>query len=629
MRKPSVHLLCCSRAIYEEITDRLIDFSRAPYHKINLVIHIYAPDPRDPGQIILLWQKVQYLVDILGNATAGCASLVIRLRAHKGCDWQAGGRVVESIPYPNSRRPDHSVVFGPFCRVSNVGSLRVISDSRSLDRVADWGFVNYGREFILNNGYQNYNDGPLSRDRQYRDLTRNFDDIETSWIRDTNFFFEMRLDDLPGDTATMLRLDRAAHWSLGPWLSNARVRCWILDVRQCPNSVRLYDPGPRRFTRRDLSIWQTYKLSRYKSHLWSWSEWRMSADEGSLIRAAQGRHPSPDGLGAREDHLLSSLFAWWGPEEYSWLLVKESNDVSLDPVEQVKRHQFLLELGDYLGRVWNCLVKASKAKRTEITSRVVKLPDKLTEESRDSSKGDKPKANALDGCVRYLQDKGFDIDFDMAKIAILGIEEVAKKLAAMEKEIAHANTRLPQILPKASSRTKERGSGFLPSTAPPRSLSNSVLVRGLTISCPNPIFASSPKAHVATINERFPLTSLPVPGQTRTRHSVSDPIHYVPQKRRASESPDSDGHRHGKTIVSLFPTAALGNVVDACQFQELYSDLGDTFDKNRKIHRTLSIARGLTLMAGREWWISGRRGSSRLTLGLSACEAQIPTRANI
>ncbi|RAL00706.1 uncharacterized protein BO80DRAFT_95886 [Aspergillus ibericus CBS 121593] len=221
MKDSSIAILHTSRAIYEEISDRLNDtlsfhlsplfdtpwievyckrlrgrwsipnhspacqqrFARAPYHKMHLVIHLYAPDPRDPGQIVLLWQKAQYLVDMLESATI--ASVVICLREHKGCDWQEGGHPLESIPYPTHSHPDHHIVFLPFCRLSNVLTFRVVPDTRRMDRVTDWSLINYGRDFILNNVYQNYNDGLLSQDRQYRDIVRTFDDVDAR-IRDTD-----------------------------------------------------------------------------------------------------------------------------------------------------------------------------------------------------------------------------------------------------------------------------------------------------------------------------------------------------------------------------------------------------------------------------------------------------------
>ncbi|GKZ27478.1 hypothetical protein AbraIFM66951_001296 [Aspergillus brasiliensis] len=316
LRNSSLDILRCSRAIYGEITDRLYDtvdihltplfndpwieihckrlrcrrtipnhsyhvqrrFSRAPYYKMNLVVHIYAPDPRDPGQIALLWQKTQYLMDILEDATV--ASLVIRLRKHESWDWQEGGHVVESIPYPNNSRPDHHIVFLPFCRLSNVGAFSVLPDTRRMDRVTDWGLTNYGRDFILNNGYRNYNDGPLSQDRQYRDIVREFDNID-ALIRDTDFFLETRLDSLPGHTAAMLRLDRAAHWPLGARFDfSSRLRRNLLDIRQYPGLVALHDPGLKQHCLRMWAIYDLRMIPYPRKNIRSCEEWFSQLTEG-------------------------------------------------------------------------------------------------------------------------------------------------------------------------------------------------------------------------------------------------------------------------------------------------------------------------------------------------------------
>ncbi|PWY96166.1 hypothetical protein BO94DRAFT_591721 [Aspergillus sclerotioniger CBS 115572] len=317
MKNTPLSIFSSSRAIYKEITDRLYDtlnihltpslkdpwievhcqrmrlhwsihdycldcqhrFARVPYHKVNLVVHIYAPDPRDPGQIVLLWQKTDYLVGLLQNATI--ASLVVRLREDQGHDWQEGGHVVESIPYPNGTRPDHHIVFLPFCCLSNVRELHIVPDTRRMDRVTDWGLVNYGRDFILNNGYRNYNDGPLSQDREYRDIVREFDDID-ALVRDTNFFLETRLNDLPGHTAAMLRLARAAHWPPEKMGNTSRVKRCLLDIRQYPRSVALHDPGLKSESFRVEGLTDLYRLSGYRSLRWSWREWCKRYPQGLL-----------------------------------------------------------------------------------------------------------------------------------------------------------------------------------------------------------------------------------------------------------------------------------------------------------------------------------------------------------
>ncbi|GLA74310.1 hypothetical protein AtubIFM55763_005549 [Aspergillus tubingensis] len=316
IKNSPLKILRCSRAIYREITDRLYDtlnihltpvfndpwieihckrlrlrwtipnhswtaqhrFLCIPYYKVNLVIHIHAPDPRDPGQIALLWQKAQYLVDILRNAIV--ASIVIRLRKHQGRDWQEEGHVLESIPYPDKSRPDHHIIFLPFCRLCNVGDFRVLPDTRRMDRVTDWGLINYGRDFILNNGYRNYNDGPLSQDWQNRDIVRDFDNID-ALIRDTDFFLETRLDTLHGNTAAMLRLDRAAHWPLAVPVSwSPRLERSLLDIRQYPGSVNLHDPGLNSHNLRMCAFYNIYEITYDILARDSWEGWLSCYPEG-------------------------------------------------------------------------------------------------------------------------------------------------------------------------------------------------------------------------------------------------------------------------------------------------------------------------------------------------------------
>ncbi|GKZ99124.1 hypothetical protein AnigIFM60653_003327 [Aspergillus niger] len=140
-----------------------------------------------------------------------------------------------------------------------------------------------------------------------------------------------------------------------------------------------------------------------------------------------------------------------------WLLLADPNDISLDPTEQLKRQDFLLEYGHYAGRVWDCLVKASVALRLQIMLSVVQFRDKLTqEESNDSSSG---------RCVEYLREQGLDIDLDMAKLAILvyskrdllcraRIGDVSVLTsAALRREIEQANNYLLEVLSRDQSRS--------------------------------------------------------------------------------------------------------------------------------------------------------------------------------
>ncbi|PYH30083.1 uncharacterized protein BO87DRAFT_400755 [Aspergillus neoniger CBS 115656] len=787
-KKTPLTILRCSRAIHGEITKRLYDtlnihltpvfndpwievrckrlrlrwtipnhswiaqarFSWIPYHKVNLVIHIYAPDPRNPGQIALLWQKVQYLVYILQNRAV--ASIVIRLREHQGRDWQEEGHVVESIPYPNKCRPDHHIVFLPFCRLISVGSFRVLPDTRRMDRVTDWGLINYGRDFILNNGYRNYNDGPLSQDRQYRDIVRDFDNID-GLIRDTDFFLETRLDTMRGNTAAMLRLDRVAHWPLAitvdsssrlessvnlhdPGLSSHSLRMcafynmdsweeWLSwfpegldphgqdsidtqtqmimdnpernDIWDSERADREYETNIENYLERN---WNGSPAWRYPSFEKDWCtdcrrigyrtgcdqdcelmdgpyygkywdidkvfaadftdsdiyQWdgldcsfegscrqasidldygvqpnysqdnsqidaklilrfnllstdmpaspQMSADEGSLTGAAQGMLPPSSDNGALGGHLPSSFNPWWGPEWLTWLLVEEPNDIAVDPVERWKRLLFLLEYGDYAARVWNFLLRASRALRFPIHKSVIRLIDEI----RDAS-----------------LDQGLDIDLEMAKLAILvyskrnltchaRIGEISNS-APLRREIERAKSRLREVLPSEQFRNYsawQRILAFYGSTQDyphfrDGAVSDTVLPEpdrrhqpdnAKRLAFEKRVFDDRLDATFQTINERIPVTFRPVPGQTRTKHSVSDPLPYAPRKRRAIGSPDSEERTDGKPAALPFPTVAFGNVEDACIYQEIYRDLEYVFGKDRTSgRRALEEARKVVRQA--------------------------------
>ncbi|KAI3001506.1 hypothetical protein CBS147482_6831 [Aspergillus niger] len=291
----------------------------------------------------------------------------------------------------------------------------------------------------------------------------------------------------------------------------------------------------------------------------------MSADDGSLTGAAQAPLPPDDG--AHGGHPPSSVYSWWGPDESSWLLLADPNDISLDPTEQLKRQDFLLEYGHYAGRVWDCLVKASVALRLQITLSVVQFRDKLTQESNDSSSGRQYWIRLLERCVEFLREQGLDIDLDMAKLAILvyskrdllcraRIGDVpASTSAAMRREIEQANNHLPEVLSRDQSRsysTRQRIRAFYGS---PQDMKYSRLGAESALVLPEPdcrhlprdaqrrafqnrVFADRVDAAFQTINERISVTFRPIRCQTRTKRSVSDPLEYVPRKRRALGSLD-------------------------------------------------------------------------------------------
>ncbi|GKZ39814.1 hypothetical protein AbraIFM66950_001272 [Aspergillus brasiliensis] len=325
----------------------------------------------------------------------------------------------------------------------------------------------------------------------------------------------------------------------------------------------------------------------------------MSADDGSLTGAAQAPLP-PDNV-ALGGHPPSSVYSWWGPDESSWLLLADPNDISLDPTEQLKRQDFLLEYGHYAGRVWDCLVKASVALRLQITLNVVQFRDKLTQESNDSSSGRQYWIRLLERCIEYLREQGLDIDLDMAKLAILvyskrdllcraRIGDVpVSTSAALRREIEQANNRLPEVLPRDQSRsysTRQRIRAFYGSSQDMKPFrlgaeSAPVLPEPDCRHLPrdaqrrafqNRVFADRVDAIFQTINERIPVTFRPIRCQTRTKRSV-------PMDRWTEERTD------GKPADAPSSAVAFGNVEDACMYQDMCRDLDYTHGKNRGMGR--------------------------------------------
>ncbi|GLA31622.1 hypothetical protein AnigIFM63326_010301 [Aspergillus niger] len=329
----------------------------------------------------------------------------------------------------------------------------------------------------------------------------------------------------------------------------------------------------------------------------------MSADDGSLTGAAQAPLPPDDG--AHGGHHPSSVYSWWGPDESSWLLLADPNDISLDPTEQLKRQDFLLEYGHYAGRVWDCLVKASVALRLQITLSVVQFRDKLTQESNDSSSGRQYWIRLLERCVEFLREQGLDIDLDMAKLAILvyskrdllcraRIGDVpASTSAALRREIEQANNHLPEVLSRDQSRsysTRQRIRAFYGS---PQDMKYSRLGAESALVLPEPdcrhlprdaqrrafqnrVFADRVDAAFQTINERISVTFRPILCRIRSNTFLGK---GVPLDRWTEERID------GKPADAPSSTVAFGNVEDACIYQDMCRDLDYTLGKNRGMGR--------------------------------------------
>ncbi|KAF9887310.1 hypothetical protein FE257_010305 [Aspergillus nanangensis] len=194
-------------------------FWKLLYNRSKLIVDILAPQPKDPAQIILLWKKVHDLVTILNRAKYDRSHIVVRLKQHQGQDWQNGKTPVQNIKYPGDPHPNHLIVFLPLCRLIRVRKMEFHLISTDVDRFATH------RGFI-----------------RYVNITRIFDNID-GMVTDIDFFFECKLDVLPGRTAAMLRLDRFANWfTTRDAETSPYQRQLLLTAWEYPNIVATHDP---------------------------------------------------------------------------------------------------------------------------------------------------------------------------------------------------------------------------------------------------------------------------------------------------------------------------------------------------------------------------------------------------
>jgi hypothetical protein len=173
-------------------------FQGFPFHKSDLVIVIYAPNLDDPDQLVLLWQKIDVLIQVIGESTSFFKSLTIRLLKSPPTDWLRNGdrQANESIKYPDNFYPDHNVVIIPFCRLQSVQELLVVDGSEQ-DNAMDRTIIDYAMTFISKNGSMSSGKPKAIIEGEYAAIDRYFANIDC-WVTDMAFFLDTELDTLPG-----------------------------------------------------------------------------------------------------------------------------------------------------------------------------------------------------------------------------------------------------------------------------------------------------------------------------------------------------------------------------------------------------------------------------------------------
>jgi hypothetical protein len=180
-------------------------FSSLPYTKLKGIrVEVEAPDSTDPGQMICLWKKAVSLVDLLLQVD-GLPDLEIHFTNSKPSKWSTDGIAQQSIPcdrnhkYYNEYDEDFEAILQPFCRLRNVRSASV-HVATTIDDVGHL-LENAAAFMTLDKPFGCYRaEGGWSDDSTQTSLDKNF------------LQFDNALDDLPGPTARMLRLERFSSW---------------------------------------------------------------------------------------------------------------------------------------------------------------------------------------------------------------------------------------------------------------------------------------------------------------------------------------------------------------------------------------------------------------------------------
>jgi hypothetical protein len=221
-------------------------------------VHIHPPDPVDPGQLVLIWQKVTALVDLIIAIARPNIELVPKGSWHSlepPAHWRRDrdlfyrmGALQESIKPLYHHRPDFDIVMLPFLRLE----LWDDDPAKNVPAMSDAEFERLHRRLM-----RLFN--PIGIDLRLAELHNMTQDTAASQIEDmlieTNLFLDRRLDEIPGRTADILRLRRYKDWFRDGESWESPYECQIRDQFQTsPWVVANTDPWLKHMNRRYIVL---------------------------------------------------------------------------------------------------------------------------------------------------------------------------------------------------------------------------------------------------------------------------------------------------------------------------------------------------------------------------------------
>ena len=171
------------------------------------MFELEAPDPADPGQMIQMWNKLCWLLDLMQHVK-GFPEVEVHVLQTVHRDWCADGELQKTLhdrlsSMMTEQTTDLEILLSPFLRLRNVTSIKVDhpfnGEHETLDKV------------VSNILRKARSTPPLGLD--FEDDYRMDDEMIVSLEDTYTVWFDYVLDDLPGPTAAFVRLERFWNWS--------------------------------------------------------------------------------------------------------------------------------------------------------------------------------------------------------------------------------------------------------------------------------------------------------------------------------------------------------------------------------------------------------------------------------
>ncbi len=193
-----------------------------PFHKLKATrFQVEAPDPSDPAQLILVWNKLFWLMDFLQHVKFSSRIEVHALESPQR-SWHLEGNLQQSLinNLPSTMgydTTDLEILLSPFLRLRYAEQIELKLPFDREHQMLD--------ELVKNIRHNAVSTIPFG---QYENDDETDDEMITSDEDTWTVWFDHILDDLPGPSAPFIRLERFWNWS-----SHYERNMWCLIQGKC------------------------------------------------------------------------------------------------------------------------------------------------------------------------------------------------------------------------------------------------------------------------------------------------------------------------------------------------------------------------------------------------------------